>query len=290
MKKKFLTSAILTSSLLLLVACSDESKEDKEELKRIQTEKEPILSYYEDDLMEKYIYEDKSDKELRLEMVEEMLGIQHQDTPLAKTGIMNNQGLVVEAGILNGGYIPPFSALPVITETSQDKKLARINEKSLKQFTDILLVQKKANEDERFVSDTDLLIKNIEKRKNLIGKEKPIQDLDLWSFNDKIEQRYQEDLKSLRKSIQEKREIEQAREKVRILQEQVETIAEEEQLKEQMERLDKEHNDKINKLIEKEQKFKEKLDKDKDLTEDEKKGIKEEELNMKEEVEKEDGE
>lgn len=279
--KNWLKLIGVVSVSLVMVGCSgDVSKEDKEEYKRITINKEDFLNYYEDDVVLPYIYEDKNEEDLRKEMIEQLLGIQSKTNPILKTGVQKGQGIAIEMGIYSGGEIPTTTTLPKQEEVTTAKTEAKKNrdEKSLRDFSEIMSLRSESLSENNYIDETSILAKNIERRKEMVGKEKDLRDLDLWNFDDKIEKRYSEDLAELRKSIKKKRELQKSKDSVKILQEQVKNLEQEEALKKELDSLEEEHKNILNDLMEKEEKFKKKLDEDKDLTSDEKKGIKEGEL------------
>lgn len=289
-RMQLFTFSILSLSLLL-TGCSKGTKEEKEEYKMLKESKVFLESYSEDDT-DQYVYKDKSEQEIKEEIVRGMLGLREKDERYRKEGFVAEQGVFVESGILKGGTIPTTTTLRFTPNKELDnEEKAKNNKKlALKKELDELMISNYGEVTNVNVSEEDVadeITKKVMKRKEQVGKERDYHDLTEWTFSPKIESKYTEELSELRKTIKSRNDLMEVKNRVKELKNQVKDAEKLRELDKTLKQNEKETDELYKMLTEQEKDLKEKLDKDKEFTEDEKKGIKEQEVTKEKGKEKE---
>lgn len=220
-KKGIITLALGTS--FILTGCSEETKEEKEEYKMIKESKVFLESYSEDDTNQ-YVYKDKSEEEIKEEIVRGLLGLRETDERFRKEGFVADQGVFVESGILRGGAIPTTTTLRFSKDNEENaEEIAKNNRKlALKKELDELLISNYGDTTNVAINEEDVaeeITKKVMKRKENVGKERDYHDLTEWTFSPKIESKYTQELAELRKTIKSRNELAQAKERVKELKE-----------------------------------------------------------------------
>lgn len=264
--------AVLGLSSVLLYGCGT-PKEIKEEYEAIKQDKD-VLNYYEDDKLLPFIYEDKDGEELTKEIIDEMLGLQSKEAIIPEYGVQKDQGIFIDFGMLNPGYIPTVTYKAIGDAVDQDNALDEEDRRQqvLDTMANLLTASDTSSKADEGGNDLTEIQEQIAYRQSMVGKEKDMRDLNLWTYTSGIETKYKDELKSLRDAIRKSREIEKAKESLRKAQLDNKSAEDAEKLNKQQQEMEEEHADLLETLSEKEQSLQEKLQKDTEFTEEEKTG------------------